>query len=125
MKDTQEITRIVNDIQEYLPQHENLNHLGEIINICVLYVYYNTSSSRSLCGVWYTYNKIPNGFKNVFLKAFGILLYTLIAIINEFLLYKSSLRCGKQSLYLSLEATFLLVTSLNLKQLSGFCHTTY
>ncbi|XP_045774115.1 uncharacterized protein LOC123873335 isoform X2 [Maniola jurtina] len=26
-KDTQEITRIVNDIQEYLPQHENLNHL--------------------------------------------------------------------------------------------------
>lgn len=28
VKDTQEITRIVNDIQEYLPQHENLNHLG-------------------------------------------------------------------------------------------------
>lgn len=28
-KDTQEITRIVNDIQEFLPQHENLNHLGE------------------------------------------------------------------------------------------------
>lgn len=27
-KDTQEITRIVNDIQEFLPQHENLNHLG-------------------------------------------------------------------------------------------------
>ncbi|XP_063357585.1 uncharacterized protein LOC134647244 isoform X2 [Cydia amplana] len=26
-KDTQEITRIVTDIQEYLPQHENLNHL--------------------------------------------------------------------------------------------------
>ncbi|XP_026319518.1 uncharacterized protein LOC113230012 [Hyposmocoma kahamanoa] len=26
-KDTQEITRIVNDIQEFLPQHENLNHL--------------------------------------------------------------------------------------------------
>lgn len=29
-KDTQEITRIVNDIQELLPQQENLNHLGEI-----------------------------------------------------------------------------------------------
>ncbi|KAG6452356.1 hypothetical protein O3G_MSEX007620 [Manduca sexta] len=29
-KDTQEITRIVNDIQEYLPQHESLNHLGMI-----------------------------------------------------------------------------------------------
>lgn len=28
-KDTQEITRIVTDIQEYLPQHETLNHLGE------------------------------------------------------------------------------------------------
>ncbi|CAB3240500.1 unnamed protein product [Arctia plantaginis] len=27
IKDTQEITKIVNDIQEYLPQHENLNHL--------------------------------------------------------------------------------------------------
>ncbi|XP_045539855.1 uncharacterized protein LOC106709038 isoform X2 [Papilio machaon] len=26
-KDTQDINRIVNDIQEYLPQHENLNHL--------------------------------------------------------------------------------------------------
>ncbi|XP_073957612.1 decima isoform X2 [Choristoneura fumiferana] len=26
-KDTQEITRIVTDIQEYLPQHETLNHL--------------------------------------------------------------------------------------------------
>ncbi|XP_026494734.1 uncharacterized protein Dcma isoform X2 [Vanessa tameamea] len=26
-KDTQEITRIVNDIQEYLPQHDNLTHL--------------------------------------------------------------------------------------------------
>ncbi|CAH0724766.1 unnamed protein product, partial [Brenthis ino] len=26
-KDTQDITRIVSEIQEYLPQHENLNHL--------------------------------------------------------------------------------------------------
>lgn len=31
IKDTQEITKIVNDIQENLPQHENLNHLGKYI----------------------------------------------------------------------------------------------
>lgn len=43
-KDTQEITRIVNDIQEFLPQHENLNHLGEyymIITFFSLFIYDN------------------------------------------------------------------------------------